>query len=97
MTLSKEFLAAANAAYERADQAWFNALPTDTLAAMWKLCCDIETMPSWDDEVYDALYPRGYFAVAKPDPAYTPGAIYPPISEWSQEDYDAFRASGQLD
>jgi hypothetical protein len=59
--LSDAVMAEAEAAYERGDQAWFNALPTETLAAMWALCCDIETMPSWDDEVHDALYPRGYF------------------------------------
>ena len=54
-------LADAERAYDRQDQDWFNALSTETLAAMWVLCCDIATMPSWDDEVYEALYPRGFF------------------------------------
>ena len=59
--LSDAVMAEADAAYEREDREWFNALPTETLAAMWARCCDIESMPSWDDEVYDALHPRGYF------------------------------------
>jgi hypothetical protein len=59
--LTPEIMAEAEAAYDREDQGWFDALPTETLAAMWVLCCDLATMPSWDDEVYEALYPRGYF------------------------------------
>jgi hypothetical protein len=54
---------AADAAYDRDDRAWFYAQPTETLAALWALCCDVATMPAWDDEVYDALAARGHFEV----------------------------------
>src|SRR3982750_827185 len=60
-TVPASVLADAERAYDRQDQEWFNALSTETLAAMWALCTDIGTLPSWDDEVYEALYPRGYF------------------------------------
>lgn len=54
-------IADADAAYERGDQAWFDALAIDVLDSLWTLCCDLAMMPSWDDEVYDALASRGHF------------------------------------
>jgi len=59
--LSDEVYEAAEAAYDREDQAWFNAQTTETLVAMWALCRDWTTAPSWDDEVFDALAARGHF------------------------------------
>lgn len=54
-------LTEAEAAYKDEDQEWFNRLPTETLTELWERCCNIYTMPSWDDEVYDALAARGYW------------------------------------
>lgn len=53
--------ARAERAYDEEDQSWFNALGNLDLLALWELCCDIETMPAYDDEVFDALAARGYF------------------------------------
>lgn len=53
--------ARADAAYDAEDRDWFYAQSTEDLVALWALCCDIETMPSYDDEVYDALASRNYF------------------------------------
>lgn len=55
-----DLVAGADAAYDRGDQAWFESQSTEDLVALW------EGNPmgmnfSWDDEVYDALYLRGYF------------------------------------
>lgn len=61
MAITLEQQEAADAAYDGQDQAWFDALSTEVLVAMWELCCDIERCPSWDDEVYEALYKRGHF------------------------------------
>lgn len=52
-------------AYDAEDQSWFNALGNLELLALWELCCDIETMPAYDDEVFDALAARGYFDPCK--------------------------------
>jgi hypothetical protein len=54
-------LADATAAYDREDQAWFNAAPTDTLAFLWGIACADVSGAAWDDEVYDALASRGWF------------------------------------
>jgi hypothetical protein len=52
----------ADAAYDREDQGWFNALSTEALEALWAIACDIVNGgASWDDEVYEALAERGYF------------------------------------
>jgi len=49
----------ADAAYDREDQAWFDALPTESLTLLWGVA--VATGASWDDEVYDALASRGWF------------------------------------
>jgi hypothetical protein len=58
----------ADAAYDREEQAWFNALSTPDLVMLWGLVSGINMLTSagsWDDEVYDALHSHGYdFAVA---------------------------------
>lgn len=51
----------AMAAYDREDQEWFNALPTESLTFLWGIACADVSGAAWDDEVYDALAPRGYF------------------------------------
>lgn len=52
---------AADKAYDAENVAWFEALPTEDLTALWGVCCANINGASWDDEVYDALYPRGWF------------------------------------
>lgn len=52
-------IAEADKAYEAEDQAWFEALPTENLTALWGIACVTDV--SWDDEVYDALAARGWF------------------------------------
>lgn len=54
-------LEGADAAYDREDQAWFDALSTEDLTVLWAICCDISQGAAWDDEVYDALAKRGHF------------------------------------
>ena len=54
-------LADAMAAYDREDQAWFDALPTDVLAFLWGVAVADLSGAAWDDEVYDALASRGWF------------------------------------
>lgn len=55
----------ANAAYRRRDQGWFNSLSMDDLLTLWKavsgenFITGLQTY-AWDDEVYDALYDKGY-------------------------------------
>lgn len=55
----------ANAAYRRRDQGWFNSLSMDDLLTLWKAVSGenfftgLQTY-AWDDEVYDALYDKGY-------------------------------------
>lgn len=61
MIASEALQAEADKAYDAEDQSWFDSQSTEDLAALWALCCNIETMPSYDDEVYDALAKRGYF------------------------------------
>lgn len=56
---------AADLAYDRDDHAWFYAQSTSDLMTLWALCCDINTMPAYDDEVYDALAERGHFEPCK--------------------------------
>lgn len=52
----------ADAAYDREDQAWFNAQTTEALTALWEIACDIINRgAAWDDEVYEALAARGFF------------------------------------
>ena len=59
--VSVALLDGAEAAYDREDQGWFDALSTEDLAALWAIACDIFNPVAWDDEVYEALAPRGYF------------------------------------
>lgn len=67
----------ARKAYDAEDQPWFDALPTEDLAALWGSICVLTdvatavprsvTMPAYDDEVYEALAARGWFeAPVKP-------------------------------
>jgi hypothetical protein len=63
--LTPEFLAEVEDAYDREHQAWFDGLSTEILTAMWELCCDWVSCPSWDDEVFDALAKRGHFDEVK--------------------------------
>lgn len=65
---------AADAAYDREDQAWFNAQSTEDLETLWAQACDIaERGAAWDDEVHEALAARDYF------PA--PAAVTTPLEE----------------
>lgn len=55
--------AAADAAYDRDDRAWFYALPMADLLVLWDSVSGfnfIDMEGPWDDEVYDALAGRGY-------------------------------------
>jgi hypothetical protein len=54
-------IAGADAAYDREDQAWFDALPTESLTLLWGVACATLAGASWDDEVFDALAKRGWF------------------------------------
>ena len=57
-------VSAASAAYDRQDQAWFDAQTTDTLATLWTLVSGVNTFTpagAWDDEVHDALDARCWF------------------------------------
>lgn len=61
----EQLVDAANDAYDRQDQAWFDAQATEDLVALWDLVSGINTFSpagSWDDEVYDALASRDWFA-----------------------------------
>ena len=51
----------ADKAYDAQDQAWFDALPTDDLTALWGLACATLEGVSYDDEVHDALHRKGWF------------------------------------
>lgn len=55
----------ADEAYAAEDRDWFYAQSTADLATLWALCCDIERMPAYDDEVYDALAARHFFDPCK--------------------------------
>lgn len=46
-------------AYHRENRAWFEALPTENLTALWGIACVSEV--AWDDEVFDTLAARGWF------------------------------------
>lgn len=64
MSKVAELMAEAERAYEAAvedarAEAWFEALPTEDLTALWGVACVTEV--SWDDEVHDALAARGWF------------------------------------
>lgn len=54
-------LNSAQLAYEAEDQSWFNAQPIEALAFLWGIACSSDGA-SWDDEVHDALYAKGFFA-----------------------------------
>lgn len=54
---------AADTAYDAENVAWFEALPTEDLTALWGIACAHVSGASWDDEVYDALAERGWFDV----------------------------------
>lgn len=60
-----DLTARADVAYDAEDRAWFYSLGNLDLLALWELCCDIETMPAYDDEVFDALAARDYFDPCK--------------------------------
>lgn len=60
----------ANAAYERQDQGWFNALSKGDLLTLWDAVSGENFATgsmtyAWDDEVYEALYSKGHFASRK--------------------------------
>lgn len=57
----RDLMTAANTAYDAENTAWFEALPTEDLAALWGVACTSPGGASWDDEVYDALAERGWF------------------------------------
>lgn len=52
-----DLVAGAEAAYDREDDGWFNALSTEELAILWPIAA---ARFSYDDEVYDALASRGF-------------------------------------
>lgn len=52
-------MAEAEKAYDAENQGWFDALPTEDLTALWGIACVTDV--SWDDEVFDAVAPRGWF------------------------------------
>lgn len=52
---------AADKAYDKEDQAWFDKQPLDVLGVLWGLVCASPMGRSWDDEVFDALDKRGWF------------------------------------
>lgn len=54
-------MTAADTAYDAENVAWFEALPTEDLTALWGIACANISGASWDDEVYDALDKRGWF------------------------------------
>lgn len=66
-------LRAAEAAYDREDQGWFNSQTTEALSFLWSIACDITLGASWDDEVYEALALRGFFEDSHP--AGLPGSV----------------------
>lgn len=57
---------AADKAYDRNDQAWFDLLSTESLVELWTIACSPEGA-AWDDEVYDALARHDYWEV-EPQP-----------------------------
>lgn len=57
MAKHPDLVAAAEAAYERQDQAWFDAQSTEDLKIMWEIAGS-SFFVGWDDEVYDALADR---------------------------------------
>jgi hypothetical protein len=61
---NSDLFTGADAAYDRRDQGWFDALSMDDLAVLWDSVSGenmIDMQGSWDDEVYEALYAKGYF------------------------------------
>jgi hypothetical protein len=61
---SPTVIKAAYAAYDAEDREWFYNQSTETLEALWVICCRVNDGllgAAWDDEVYDALAERGYF------------------------------------
>lgn len=62
VTLRPGLGAAADAAYDREDQEWFNSQSTEDLVALWEVACDLLAGgAAWDDEVFEALDARGHF------------------------------------
>lgn len=59
MSKVAQLIAEAEKAYDAENVAWFEALVTEDLTALWGVACVAEV--SWDDEVYDALDKRGWF------------------------------------
>jgi hypothetical protein len=60
---------AADKAYDAENVAWFEALPTEDLTALWGTICATLSGASYDDEVYEALYKRGWFETEVKAPA----------------------------
>jgi hypothetical protein len=64
-TAAGDLFDAANAAYKRIDQAWFDALSNEDLLTLWAAVSGENFLTGtqaygWDDEVYDALFSKGY-------------------------------------
>lgn len=59
MSKVAQLMTEADKAYEAENVAWFEALATEDLTALWGVACVAEV--PWDDEVYDALDKRGWF------------------------------------
>lgn len=62
--MTERLNAAADAAYEREDRAWFTALSTGDLETLWAQVSGPNLFTAagpWDDEVYDALAERDWF------------------------------------
>lgn len=57
MAQNPELVDAAESAYERRDQGWFNSQDTDTLKLLWEIAASTFFV-GWDDEVYEALSDR---------------------------------------
>ena len=58
-----DLFAAADAAYDQDDRAWFYGLSTEDLLVLWDSVSGanfIDAEGPWDDEVYDALAERGH-------------------------------------
>lgn len=82
----------ADAAYDAEDDTWFETLPTADLTALWgvacaNLACANPSGASWDDEVHDALYVRGWFDTDDDTKQAEATTIYPRPSADAQCDY----------
>lgn len=67
MAQHPDLVDAAEAAYGRQDQSWFDAQDTETLKTLWEIAAS-SFFVSWDDEVYEALVDRpgnGFVAASR--------------------------------